>query len=36
MPCLVFERLNSVDDDNRNLSQEIVTIVQQKPPNKKN
>ena len=26
-PCLVFEGLNSVDDDNKNLSQEIVNIV---------
>ena len=25
--CLVFEGLNSVDDDNKNLSQEIVNIV---------
>ena len=26
-PCVVFEGLNSVDDDNKNLSQEIVNIV---------
>ena len=26
-PCLVFEGLNSVDDDNKNLSQEIVNVV---------
>ena len=27
-PCLVFEGLNSVDDSNKNLSLEIVNIVQ--------
>ena len=27
-PCLVFKGLNNVDDDNKNLSQEIVNIVQ--------
>ena len=26
-PCLVFEGLNNVDEDNKNLSQEIVHIV---------
>ena len=26
-PCLVFEGLNSVDDDNKKLSQDIVNIV---------
>ena len=26
-PCLVFKELNSVDDDNKNLSQDIVNII---------